>query len=176
MKRRLFLLGLATTGALVATTGAVLAASFSEDVVAQLVKLGFTDITAETTLLGRVRILARRADGTREIVLNPRTGEVLRDTWMPTSGGAATRTVLSDIQDDDDNGGDDGNSGSGSGDDDNSGSGSGGDDGNSGSGSGDDDDNSGSGSGGDREDRQDDRDDRSGRGGGDDDKKDRKDD
>lgn len=160
MKRRLFLLGLTTSLALAASTGAVLASSFSEDVVAQLVKLGFSDITAETTLLGRVRILAKRSDGVREIVLNPRTGEVLRDTWLPTAGGNAPRTVLNDI-DDGENGGDD------SGGDDSGGDDSGGDD-NSGSGSGKDDsdddhdDNSGHGSGGDddkNDDRADDRED-----------------
>lgn len=130
-----------------------MAASFTEDVVAQLVKLGFSNITAETTLLGRVKIVASRSDGLREIVINPRTGEILRDVWMPSANNsAAPRTVLNDYDDDED----DDNSGSGS-DDDNSGSGSSGDDR--------DDDNSGSGSGGDdrddvRDDREDDRDDR----------------
>ena len=147
MKRRLFLSGLTTSLALVASTGSVLASSFSEDVVAQLVKLGFSDITAETTLLGRVRIVAKRSDGVREIVLNPRTGEVLRDTWLPTAGGTAPRTVLNDI----DNGEDGG--------DDNSGDNSGGD--NSGSGSGNDD-------------SKEDRDDNSGHGGGGDDGRDDK--
>ena len=137
MNRRQFLLGLTTAVALMATTGAVLASSYSEDIVAQLVKLGFSDIRAETTLLGRVRIVANRADGVREIVLNPRTGEILRDTWIPATGGAAPRTVISDIDHDDDNSGsgsddhddeDNSGSGSGSGDDDNSGHGSGGDD------------------------------------------------
>lgn len=110
MERRQFLLGLTASVALLASGGMAFAASFSEDVVAQLVRLGFSDITAETTLLGRVRILAHRGDGVREIVLNPRTGEVLRDTWMPVAGGSATRTVISDVADRDDDaaGGDDG--------------------------------------------------------------------
>lgn len=146
MKRRLFVFGLVTTAAMAVTGGAALAASFSEDVVAQLVKLGFSDITAETTLLGRVRITAHRADGVREIVLNPRTGEVLRDIWMPTATGGTARTVLSDVADDDgddaakgdDNGGDRGDDDAG---DDNSGKGGGDDhnddrDGNSGRGGG----------------------------------------
>jgi uncharacterized membrane protein YgcG len=147
MKRRLFLLGLTASASVLMTNGAALAASFSEDVVAQLVQLGFSDITAETTLLGRIRIVARRGDGVREIVLNPRTGEVLRDTWLPSAGSATTRrTVISDVADS----GDDTSEGvSSSGD----GSSSGGDD-NSGGG---DDNNSGSGGG--RGDRDDDRDD-----------------
>ncbi len=137
MKRRTFLSGLLTTTALALSAGAALAASFTEDVVAQLVNLGFSDITAETTLLGRVRIRASRADGMREIIINPRTGEILRDVWMAAANGGTPRTVLNDIDDSDD-----GDSGSGK-DDDSSGSGSGDDDGkdddNSGHGSGDDD-------------------------------------
>jgi hypothetical protein len=159
MKRRSFLSGLLTASALALSAGAVLAASYTEDVVAQLIKLGFSDITAETTLLGRVRIRASRSDGTREIIINPRTGEILRDVWTAAANGGRPRTVLSDIDDSDED-----NSGSGK-DDDSSGSGSGDDDGkdddNSGHGSGDDDgrDDDNSGRGGD-DDGRDDRDDR----------------
>ena len=148
MKRRDFLFGLASTATLVATAGSALAATFTEDVVTQLVKLGFSDITASTTLLGRVRILATRADGVREIILNPRTGEILRDTWIPSLTDGAPRTVLNDVDEgrdggsgrngddnggddsggDDDGGGGDDNSGRGGGDDDNSDPGGGGDD------------------------------------------------
>ena len=163
MKRRLFLVGLTASAAVLATSGAVLAASYSEDVVAQLVKLGFSDITAETTLLGRVRIVARRGDGVREIVLNPRTGEVLRDTWVPSASGASTRrTVISDVSDADDDSSDDGTSGSDdNGSDDNGGDNSGGNDNSGGDNSGGDD-NSGHGGGGDdrNDDRNDDREDR----------------
>ena len=144
MKRRAFLLGIASATTLVVSTGTAMAASYTEDVVAQLVKLGFVNITAETTLLGRVKIKAQRSDGVREIVINPRTGEILRDVWMPKDIGSAPRTVLNDIDDGD------GNSGSGK-DDDRDGDGG-------------DDDNSGSDDRDDREDREDreDRDDRKG--------------
>ena len=140
MKRRLFLFGLATTSVLAAVAGPALAASYAEDVVAQLNQLGFSEITVETTWLGRIKIVATRTDGVREIVLNPRTGEILRDVWMPVSGDGEVRNVLDDVKD----GGLGGDGGGDSEVDDNSGHGSGGDD------------NSGSGSGGDRENRKDD--------------------
>ena len=150
MKRRLFLFGLATTSVLAAVAGPALAASYAEDVVAQLNQLGFSEIAVETTWLGRIKIVASRSDGIREIVLNPRTGEILRDVWMPVSGDGEVRNVLGDVKD--------GGLGGDGGGDDNSGPGGGGDsevDDNSGHGSGGDD-NSGSGSGGDRENRKDD--------------------
>lgn len=147
MNRRLFILGMVTTTASVAVAGPVLAASYAEDVVAQLTSFGFSNISVETTWLGRIRILASRSDGIREIILNPRTGEILRDVWMPASG-RASRVVLDDVDEVDE---DDDDSGSGSGTDDGADDNSGSDDGdNSGHGGGDDDggDSSGSGSGG----------------------------
>ena len=159
MKRRNLLLGLAAMAALATTAGAAFAATFAEDVVRQLARLGFKDITVETTRLGRIKIHAARDDGLREIVLNPRTGEILRDVWFPTDAAGQTRTVLSDIEDEggsgSDGGGDDGDGDDGDGDD------GGGDDGGDtpGPGGGDDGgkdgDSSGSGSGDNREDRQD---------------------
>ena len=121
MKRRLFLKGLTGAAAAVLVAGPALAASYADDVVTQLTALGFTNIVVETTWLGRVRILAKRNNGLREIVLNPRTGEILRDVWSPGSASGARRVVLDDVDDD----GDDDSSGHGSGgsdDDDNSGS------------------------------------------------------
>lgn len=169
MKRRNLLLGLAAMAALATTAGAAFAATFAEDVVRQLARLGFKDITVETTLLGRIKIHATRDDGLREIVLNPRTGEILRDVWFPTDAAGQTRTVLSDIEDEggsgSDGGGDDGDGDDGDGDDDDGDDGDGddggGDDGGDtpGPGGGDDGgkdgDSSGSGSGDNREDRQD---------------------
>lgn len=135
MKRREFLVGLATAAPLALSGSAVFAATFAEDLIAQLTKMGFLEFEVETTWLGRVVIIATRGDGVREIVLNPRTGEILRDVWRPTSGAGATRVVLDDIAEEaeheagDD--GDEGNSGSGSdssGSGDHSGPGGGGDD------------------------------------------------
>jgi TAT (twin-arginine translocation) pathway signal sequence len=165
MKRRQFLLGLAGTTALAVVAGPVLAASYADQVISQLTKLGFGGISVEVTWLGRIRIVGTRADGMREIILNPRTGEILRDVWSPVSGNGVRRLVLDDVEDDGDDGNDNGDDTDGGNDDgggDNSGSGSGSDDDggsddNSGSGSADDDgasDNSGSGD--DGEDRDDD--------------------
>lgn len=142
MKRRQFLLGLAGTTALAALAGPALAVSYADQVISQLTKLGFSGISVETTWLGRIRIVGTRGDGMREIILNPRTGEILRDVWSPVSSDGVRRLVLDDVED----GGDDGNDNDGDtdgGGDDNSGSGSGSDD------DGGSDDNSGSGSGGD---------------------------
>lgn len=55
------------------------AATYEQRVVVQLRAMGYTDITVSFTLLGRAQILAVSSQHTREIVLNPRTGEILRD-------------------------------------------------------------------------------------------------
>lgn len=147
MKRRNFLIYGAAALALPA--GAAFASVYGDEVVAQLTRQGFSNITVETTWLGRERILAERADGRREIILNPRTGEILRDTWTSQKGAAATRPIVDEVGDGGSSGGsgdhsgsDDHGSGGGSGDNsgsDDNGSGSGSSDGSSGgSGGGDD--------------------------------------
>lgn len=125
------------------------AQGFADSVVGQLRAQGFDHVAVERTMLGRVRIRADHADGTREIILNPRTGEILRDLWIggsqdtPRTGRLVTdddgedggkgrgRGRGSDDDDDDDDDGDDGgDDDSGGGDDSDSGGGgdSGGDD------------------------------------------------
>ena len=96
MERRIFLNGLFAAATLVVTSTAAFSATFAEDVVAQLTHQGFFNIVVETTWLGRVRIVANRRDGQREIVLNPRTGEVLRDTWQ-IIGKASTTPIIDDV-------------------------------------------------------------------------------
>lgn len=129
-----------------------MAQGYADDVVQQLKVQGYADISVETTFLGRVRIVAAADGGHREIILNPRTGEILRDLWI-VAGGAAPKVTIVDHSgsgsgsgsgSDGDNSGSGGDGGSGGGDD-NGGSGNdGGGDDNSGSGDGD---SSGSGSG-----------------------------
>ena len=116
--------------------GLVLAAparaeGFADAVIRQLQMQGFTEFRVNTTLLGRTRILASGDVGKREIVLNPATGEILRDLWLLRNGwdGLSGRSG---------NGGDSGGGNSGSGG--RSGSGSDTSGGNSGSGGGSDDD------------------------------------
>jgi hypothetical protein len=85
MRRRVFMAGLA-----VGLLGG--APAFAEDVVAsvkrQLRSLGFRSIVEERTLLGRVRITATRKDGVREIIVTPKTGEILRDLWLAKGSGS----------------------------------------------------------------------------------------
>lgn len=97
-------------------------------IVRELREDGYSDIRLSRTLLGRMRFVATRPDARREIVVNPRTGEILRDyiRFLNSSGGGSGG--YGSGYDDDDDDYDDDNSGSGSS---NSGSGSS----NSGSGS-----------------------------------------
>ena len=106
------------------------AADFADKIIRRLRKQGYTDITTSRTLLGRVRILAWRGGESREIILNPHTGEILRDVWTAADGRLVPGTLEGDDSDDDkdddkddddgedDDKKDDDNSGSGGGDDD----------------------------------------------------------
>ena len=122
------------------------------DIVRWLRGLGFDDVATSRSLLGRVQIRATGAIGTRELVVNPRTGEVLRDVWVDT-GGKLVRGAPYTSKEDDRSGdhGGDSHGGGGSddfGDDDNSGHGGGDDGGDDGEGGGGESGNSGSGGGG----------------------------
>lgn len=75
MNRRGFLICLMSAAAALPAA----AAEVQDSLVAQLRAQGFTSVDVSTTLLGRVRILASSDTMRREIVLNPGTGEVLRD-------------------------------------------------------------------------------------------------
>ena len=137
LTRRQLVIGLVVGTAL---TGPAWARDFASEIERRLTRQGYEIESVARTLLGRVRILARNADGEREIILNPRTGEILRDLWI-SGGRSGQSSILNDDDDDDrdddddddeDDEDDDGDDG-----DDNSGSGSGGSD--SGGGDGDDD-------------------------------------
>lgn len=154
MNRRRFV-GAAIAFTLLSTTAA--RADYVEDIVKLLGQQGYADIEVTRTLLGRVRIVAQKGGLRRELICNPRTGEILRDISLAAEGGAQTATASeggsggagsgggaedeNDDEDDDDHerhgGGDEDNSGHGGSDDDNSGHG--GDDDNSGHGGGEDD-------------------------------------
>lgn len=69
-------------------------AEIGGDIVAQLRAQGFSQITVTHTLLGRVRILAKGGRLAREIVLNPNTGEILRD-YTDAGDGDTARTAAS---------------------------------------------------------------------------------
>ena len=53
-----------------------------DEVIADLQREGFMVVDTGTTLLGRLRITALEPEGTREVVLNPRSGKVLRDVMI----------------------------------------------------------------------------------------------
>ena len=84
-------------GFAVLVAGPARANDFQERLVRQLDRLGYTDIEISRTLLGRAQIIARNGDELREIILNPRTGEILRDYARGESGSPviASPIVLS---------------------------------------------------------------------------------
>ena len=79
MKRGQFV-GLLLAGAMWATTS--FAAGYADMIVQQLQADGYSNIVVESTWLGRIRIRAMSSAGTREIIVNPSTGEILRDLWI----------------------------------------------------------------------------------------------
>lgn len=74
--------GLAVAVMLCMTAPAAFSQTYEQKIVSQLRTQGYQQIMTERTLLGRVRIVALQNGTQREIVLNPRTGEVLRDAWF----------------------------------------------------------------------------------------------
>jgi hypothetical protein len=62
---------------------AAAAADPVQEIVAEMRAEGFTDITVESTLLGRIRITGETAGERREVVIDRGTGEILRDLVAP---------------------------------------------------------------------------------------------
>lgn len=83
MRRRRFLGGLVALGL---AAGAPMAAAqgLADRIVRQLKGQGYTEIRLSRTLLGRTRIVATAPGARREIIVNSRTGEILRDFWQET--------------------------------------------------------------------------------------------
>lgn len=79
---------------------------FSENIIQQLEQQGFKSISTERTWLGRTRITAEGDDGQREIIVNPNTGEILRDLLLATDRGGDGNGGLITAGADDDNGDD----------------------------------------------------------------------
>ena len=86
---------IALSAALACTISPAWGSDLVTSVTRQLLKQGYSDISTSQTWLGRTRIIAIGDDSRREIIVNPRTGEILRDFWQ-------------DIDDDDDDDDDDG--------------------------------------------------------------------
>lgn len=114
-----------------AVAGPLQAGPIEDNIVRQLRAQGYRGIEVRRTLLGRSRIIARSARTVREIVVNPITGEILRDVIRridPGSEGGGSGNVGGprsgnddddddDDDDDGDDGGDDGGGDDGGGDD-----------------------------------------------------------
>ena len=71
--------------------GAALAAP-TDSVVRQLQDLGYSNIKISRTMLGRARIVGETRAHRREIIINPSTGEILRD--LVDNGGGATQATV----------------------------------------------------------------------------------
>ena len=112
------------------------AGSIVDKILPQLESQGFDRVEISKTWLGRTRIIATAPGSRREIILNPRTGEILRDLWSLEDDSSVDAALLNLFVREDDNeaGGADGQDDSGHDDDDD------GDDNSSDDGSGDDDD------------------------------------
>jgi hypothetical protein len=82
---------------LAGSAGMAMATPFADTVIAQLTEQGFANVSSETTWLGRVRITATRVDGQREIIMNPRTGEILRDMWSGIGPTNASGPIIDDV-------------------------------------------------------------------------------
>ena len=83
---------IALSAALACTISPAWGSDLVASVTRQLLKQGYSDISTSQTWLGRTRIIAIGDDSRREIIVNPRTGEILRDFWQD----------LDDSDDDDD--------------------------------------------------------------------------
>lgn len=90
-RRQVVIFGLAA-----AVAGPSFASDFRDEIVASLRAQGYDQITVEVTFLGRVRITAVKQSNLREIVINPRTGEILRDLWLTADGRVAVNEPVFD--------------------------------------------------------------------------------
>jgi len=93
---------------------AALSQSLADRIARELRSEGFSEVSTTRTLLGRARIYASGPAGTREIILDPRTGEILRDLWI-SPDGAPTNPFTASGGDDGDEGRSSGSGSSGSG-------------------------------------------------------------
>jgi len=108
MKRRAFLTGIM---AVFAAPVAAQPSSVTDQIIAMLRDQGYTEIRISRTWLGRVRILAVSGQYWREIIISPRTGEILRDYWEPVAADGSSPSGYFDREEledhDDDGDGDD---------------------------------------------------------------------
>ncbi|MCU0801541.1 MAG: PepSY domain-containing protein [Rhodobacteraceae bacterium] len=104
MKRRHLI---ATLCALMLAPGTGMADGYADQVVRQLRDQGYGAITVNNTWLGRTRIVGQSGNGSREIIIDPRTGEILRDLFLGSSGGGSGPRIVDDRRRDNDDRDDD---------------------------------------------------------------------
>ncbi|MDG1738222.1 MAG: hypothetical protein P8L68_11205 [Paracoccaceae bacterium] len=92
MSKRQTFTAIAFAATLAATP--VVADEFSDRVVNWLEEQGFTHFEIKRTWLGRIKIEAYANGIEREIILNGRTGEILRDYWEVEHDDAEDATIL----------------------------------------------------------------------------------
>ncbi|OUS05382.1 hypothetical protein A9Q96_11565 [Rhodobacterales bacterium 52_120_T64] len=63
-----------------------------QELIEELTAAGFTYIEIHSTFLGRARIIAYSDTEIREVIINPTTGEVLRDLAQESSGTPPEQT------------------------------------------------------------------------------------
>jgi hypothetical protein len=84
MNRRVFLLS--SAGSLLLSSPVLAAASHEDEVARTLVGQGFAITGRSRTLLGRVRFTAAKGETQREVVVDPSSGEILRDYYQRVGG------------------------------------------------------------------------------------------
>jgi uncharacterized membrane protein YgcG len=112
MQRRFFI---ATMASAVLVASGAMAAGVEAGIAAQLSAQGYDQILVETTWLGRLKITAHKDDSLREIVVNPRTGEILRDILRKKDGTVTPRLSEASSSGSSDSSGSSGSDSSGSG-------------------------------------------------------------
>lgn len=104
MERRTFIL---SATAAIFTAAPLRAETVTESITRQLKGQGYKKISVSRTLLGRTRIVAHSKTRRREIILNPRTREILRDFWVKLSDDEIEEHLL-EAEEEDGEGDDDG--------------------------------------------------------------------
>lgn len=66
----------------------------ADEIARQMSRQGFRNISIEETWLGRTRITGTRNGGSREIIMNPKTGEILRDLWLNAQGQVRAADIV----------------------------------------------------------------------------------
>lgn len=97
MRRRVFLTALVGG---IAMAGTAQARDPADEIVRELKRNRYRIETVSRTFLGRIRIVASRDGGRREIIVNPATGEILRDLWVARGHGGEDWDDLDDDNDD----------------------------------------------------------------------------